>query len=313
MEAQPLISIVIVTWNRKQDILEALRSINEQDYRAVETIVVDNASTDGTVAAIREQYPDVRLIELPENVGISAGRNPGFKAAKGSIIFIMYSDATLEKTTLTRIAERFAAEPQLGIITCKFINGQTHQLDEITWIFTQQAKVDQDVEFKCSTFCSAGVAIRKAVFDRVGLFWDQLYFKRSEDEFSIRTLDAGYEILYFPSAVVTHNVSPRGRVGSGDREYFDLRNALYIYLIHFPAWMILRIAPLKIASSLIRGIRSGYLRRDLSALLAVGKAYGALMKQRKPIRNETAHYYLRLQAERGSLSWSVQGWLRSKT
>lgn len=313
MEERPLISIVIVTWNRKQDVLEALRSIAEQEYRPVETVVVDNASTDGTVDAIRAQYPDVTLIPLSENVGISAGRNPGFKAAHGSIIFIMDSDATLEQDTLTRIAERFASEPKLGIITCKFINGQTHELDEITWIFTQQAKADQDVEFKCSTFCSAGVAIRKAVFDKVGLFWDQLYFKRSEDEFSIRTLDADFDILYFPQAVVTHHVSPRGRVGSGDREYFDLRNALYIYLIHFPVWMILRIAPLKIVSSLVRGVRDGFLRRDLCALLTVAKSFRMLMQRRKPIQDATAHRYLEMQRERGSLSWGLRNWLRSKT
>ena len=312
-EHQILISVVIVTWNRKQEVLAALRSIDEQDYHPVETIVVDNASVDGTVEAIREQFPGVHLIQLDRNLGVSSGRNPGFKAASGSIIFVLDSDATLEKNTLTSIADRFCDEPHLGIITCKFINGRTLKLDDITWIFSQHAKADADTEFICSTFCSAGVAIRKEVFDKVGFFWDQLYFKRAEDEFSIRVLNANYDILYYPRAIVFHHVSSHGRLGSAEREYYDLRNALFIYLVHFPVWMIVGFGSLKIATSLIRGIRHGYVTRDISALLSVAKDFSWLMQCRVPIEAETARRYCRLQRERGSLSWGVLSWILNKT
>ena len=60
----PLISIVIVTWNRKEDVLETIRSIYDQAYQNVEIVVTDNASTDGTVEAVAEAYPEVKLVPL---------------------------------------------------------------------------------------------------------------------------------------------------------------------------------------------------------------------------------------------------------
>jgi GT2 family glycosyltransferase len=79
----PSILMIIVTWNRKDYVLDLLNSLRNLDYpsSSIETVVVDNASQDGTVEAIREQFPQVHLICNPENIGGTGGFNTGLKWA----------------------------------------------------------------------------------------------------------------------------------------------------------------------------------------------------------------------------------------
>ncbi len=68
---EPLVSIIIITWNRKTEVLETVHSVYAQSYRNFEMIVVDNGSTDGTAAALCNEFPAVHMIELTQNQGIS--------------------------------------------------------------------------------------------------------------------------------------------------------------------------------------------------------------------------------------------------
>jgi GT2 family glycosyltransferase len=308
----PLISIVIVTWNRKEDILEAIQSIYDQDYRNFEVIVVDNNSTDGTVEALSRAYPAVRLVALDQNMGASGGRNAGIAVARGEIIFILDSDAALDKDTLSKIVHKFQIKPEVGVISCKFLNTHTGELDPYTWHCTESAKADQDLEFPCYQFSECGSAIRKEVLDQAGLFWDLLFFDREGEELSLRIWDAGYEVLYWPEVIVYHRASPEMRVAGCERLYFDLRNSLYIYLARYPWWMLACFVPLKMGTSLVKGARKGCLRQILQALLKVIRQLPTLWQQRRPISNKTARLYLKLQRDRGPLAWDLASWLKYK-
>lgn len=312
MEA-PLVSVLIITWDRKEDVLEAVQSVYDQVYPNFEIIVVDNASTDGTVEALRQAYPAVRLVALDRNLGVSDGRNRGIAVARGDIIFLLDSDGSLRHDTLTRIVHKLQAEPEVGVITCKILNAYTQELDHVAgWAFAEKAKADQDLEFFSCQFSEGGSAIRKEVFDQAGLFWDLLFFDREGEDLSLRVWDCDYKVLYWPKAIVYHRVSSQKRVAGGELLYFDLRNALYIYLVRYPWWMLSCFVPLKIGTSLVKGVRRGCLRRVLQALLDVIRQLPFLWKQRKPISTGTARYYLKLQRERGPLAWDLASWLKHK-
>jgi GT2 family glycosyltransferase len=307
-----LVSVVILTWERKDDVLTAVQSVYDQDYHNIEIIVVDNASTDGTVEALRTAFPAIRLIVLDRNMGAAAGRNPGIHAAKGEIIFLLDSDAALGHNTLSKIVLKFRDSLEVGVLACKFLNISTQDLDPTTWIFAEKDKADQDMEFISFSLCEGGVAFRREVFDRVGLFWDLLFFGREGEDLALRVWDAGYQILYFPKAVVYHQASPRKRVASGIQEYYNLRNCLYIYVVRYPWWMLVSFASLKIGTSLIRGIKKGYLRQVFQALLDVCRHLPILLKERQPISDATARRYLKLQREHGSLGWNLTSWFKYK-
>jgi len=309
----PLVSVVIVTWNRQPDVLAAVQSVYDQLYRPIEILVVDNGSTDGTVEALRRSYPTITVIALDHNRGAAGGRNPGLAATRGDIIFLLDSDASLREDALAKVVGKFGSDPGLGIVACKIVNAQTGELDSNSgWIFSERDKAEQDREFLSYSFCSAGAAIRREVIERVGLFWEQLFIYREEDDLSLRAWDAGYQVLYYPDAVVCHRTSPQKRVTGGQREYFDLRNSLYIYFVRYPWWMLARFAPLKVAVGLVKGIGKGCIGQVLRALADVVAHMPFLLKQRRPISNDTARRYLVLQREHGPLRWDLASWLRVK-
>jgi GT2 family glycosyltransferase len=309
----PLVSVVIVTWNRKEDVLAAVASVYAQTYRPVEIVVVDNGSTDGTVAALQTDFPAITLITLDHNAGITTGRNLGIQAAQGEFIFILDSDATLNPDTLDSVVTKFRVDPAVGIISCKILHVSTGALDEQTWIFTECCKARQDEPFFCFSFCECGAAFRREVFEQAGLFWDFLFFGREGEDLSIRAWDAGFKVLYWPQATVTHHVSLKRRVAGGEREYYDFRNALYIYLVRYPWWILVWLGPLRTGFTLLKAARRRWIGDALRALRDVVRHLPYLMQQRQPISSRCARHYLHLLREHGALGWDIMSWLRQKT
>ena len=215
----PLVSVLIVTWNRKKDVLETVESVYEQTYQNFEIIVVDNGSDDGTIVALRLFRPEVRIVALDRNIGISAGRNAGIRIARGEIIFCLDSDASLHHNALTNLVNRFQADLDIGVINSKIVNAYTRELDGGPgWAYSEEQKANQNVEFLSWSFSEGGAAIRKQVFDQIGLFWELLFFGCEGQEFSLRVWDAGYKVLYYPEFIVYHRASPQQRVAGKDRD-----------------------------------------------------------------------------------------------
>jgi glycosyltransferase involved in cell wall biosynthesis len=309
-----LISVLILTWNRKDDTLETIRSIHEQAYRDLEIVVVDNGSTDGTKEAIRQAYPEVKLVVLDQNMGAAIGRNAGIAVAQGDIVFCLDSDASPGHDTMTNLARRFQDDPELGVINSKIVNAYTREIDRTAgWAYTEGNKDDQDQEFLSFSFSAGGCAIRKKVFDRVGLFWEWMFFGGEELDYSMRVWDAGYKILYYPTAIVYHRVSPHRRIAGAERDCRSLRETLCVYLVRYPWWMIAIFAPLKVGATSVRAARRGYLGQVLGVVLEVVQQLPELWKERHPISNQTVRYYFQLQREHGPLAWDLASWLRYKT
>jgi GT2 family glycosyltransferase len=308
----PFVSIVIITWNRKEEVLETIAAVFKQTYPYFEIIMVDNGSSDDTIEAVQLAYPAVKIISLGQNLGIGA-RNAGIKIAQGDIILCLDSDASVGQESMANLVTKFQAEPRIGVINSKILNSYTKQLvNGPGWSYTEKDKEDQDKEFLSYTFSEGGVAIRRKIFAEIGPFWELLFFGCEGQEFSLRVLDAGYDILYFPGSIVYHREAKQSRVSDDEKYYFYLRNALYIYLVRFPWWLMGIFMPLKIGAFLVSGSRRGHLRQVLRSLLEFVRQIPFLLKQRRPIRNETAHLYLKLQRQHGSLRWDLPTWLKNK-
>ncbi len=118
-ESLPIISMVIVSWNRREDLRRALASVRAQDCAArVESVVMDNGSTDGTVEMLRRgECGPVKLIVSSENLGAARGRNLGIAASSGEFIGFMDSDAELMDTyVLSGLLQGLREDKQLGAI-----------------------------------------------------------------------------------------------------------------------------------------------------------------------------------------------------
>ena len=115
----PLVSVLIITWNRRDDVLAAVGSVCDQAYRNYEVIVVDNGSTDGTADALQQAYPAVTVVHLDRNTGVAEGRNAGITVAKGEIVFILDSDASLDREKITLGEALSAARGKVGELGLK--------------------------------------------------------------------------------------------------------------------------------------------------------------------------------------------------
>lgn len=309
---KPLVSIIIVNWNRKQDIIETLPSVYEQKYENYEIILVDNGSTDGTVEMLQSEHPDVRIVALEDNLGPTGGRNAGIEIAKGDVVFFLDSDGSLLPDTLDITVEKLLSDPTYGVIACNIINVDPNNPDEKAgWSFNSQ--VERDKEFLSFSFSEGGCAFRKEVFEKAGLFWEYLFFGREGEELGLRVWNAGYKILYYPRAVVHHRASPQTRVIGSQREYLDLRNCYYIYLARYPWWMMIRFLFLKTGVAVIRGItRRNFQQTTARAIGEVLRKLPELLRQREPISNETAVQYIQLLRDHGTLSWNLMSWMKHK-
>jgi GT2 family glycosyltransferase len=309
----PLVSVLIIAWNRKNETIKSIEDVYGQSYRNFEVVLVDNGSNDGTVEAVRGLYPQVKTIALEKNSGIAA-RNAGIAISKGEIILCLDSDASPGRESISNVVRKFQADPKLGVINSKIVNALTNRLDAVAgWSYSEKDKEDQDKEFLSSSFSEGGAAIRSELFSKVGCFWEPLFFGCEGFEFSLRVLDAGYNILYFPDSIIYHRVASESRIQDGRRDSLFFRNFLYIYLLRFPWWLMGLYLPLKTAASFIRGIRRGYLRDMFRSFLEFLENIPFLLRERQPIRNETAWMFLDLQRQHGSLRWDLASWLKYKS
>lgn len=250
-----MISIIILSWNRKDEILKTLESLKNQTYKNFEIIIVDQASTDGAPKAIEEMFPEVAIMRLHKNFGVPGGRNIGAVNAKGNILVFLDNDASLDDKALELVVKRFSAEDKLGVIGFKVLNANTKTLDFSSWVYQKTKIRDADTEFYTYTFCGAGYAIRGEIFKKVGYYWDELFFGWEEMELSIRVLDAEYNILYDPNIVAYHRISKERKTYNILHECKRLRNSLWVLWRYMPISYSIMESIIRVIVYFIKAIR----------------------------------------------------------
>ena len=235
----PLVTINILSFNRKDDLRITLTKVFEQDYRNIEVIVVDNASTDGTQKMVKEEYPYVKLVELKENIGI-AGWNKGFELAQGEYILVLDDDSYPLSQSIKYAIANIVEEDNIGIIACNILNNRHEQL-----IFDSSLY-----------FIGCGALFKKVLINNLGGFHEDLFIYEHEIEFSMRAFNYGYKISFCSDAQIIHNVSNTNRT-TGRRKRYVTRNILFILFFHFnisKVWFrMIRIITGRIFSGIKKG------------------------------------------------------------
>ena len=259
----PLVSIVLVNWNRAADILDNIRWLRNQTWTNREIIIVDNGSRDDSVTLLR-QIDDVRLIELPENLGPAQARNEGILCARGEFILLLDSDSYLGRRGLSKLVARMQLDPTIGIIGCRIMNWFTGDIDQ--WFYPQSYEQMGDTEFETYSFSGAGALLRTDVVRKAGGFWNELFIYNEEVDLSIGVFRGGHRIIYTPEVPVFHRSSPNGRVPTQRFFYYQIRNWIWILYRHYPFWpRVMRVSLLS-AVYLIKGLRAGYTKACLRGI-----------------------------------------------
>ena len=230
-----MVSITIVTWNSAHDLRECLSSVEQQDYRELEVIVLDNASTDDTRDILREYESRFRVIDNPTNTGFAAGQNEAMRVARGEWVLCLNPDVLLRPDFVSQLVAAGETHPGAGAVCGKLlrwdpakVDSRTNIIDSTGVYFTRNMRhLDRAAEETDTgqydrvqyIFAATGAAVmfRRDFIDAVSVgdeFFDEEFFSFREDaDLAWRAQLMGHKYLYTPSAVAWHvrRVTPERR------------------------------------------------------------------------------------------------------
>lgn len=252
----PEVAIVILNWNNAPDTIACLESVAHLDYPNTRILVVDNGSTDGSAARIRQAHPAIAVVETGQNLGYAEGNNVGIALAlkqEVAYICILNNDIAVRPDFLTQLVAEAEADTSIGIIGPKmyfwdppdmiFAAGSMVLWDRGTlnqrgiWqregeTGPQYAESAEDVDF----IVGCGVLFRRQVFDRIGVLDGRFYLNYEDVDICIRARQAGFRVRYTPRAVLYHKVSSSLGQASARNTYYMTRNALLFFWTYLNGW-----------------------------------------------------------------------------
>ncbi len=262
-------SIVILSFNTKDVTRRCLTFVKKAvDYcqknlkNKFEVVVVDNASTDGSVEMILKNYPWVKLIKSPQNLGFAKGNNLGMKRTKYPLILLINSDTFLEEKSLFASLKFMKGNPDCGVMGCKLLyeNGVLqpsagflpNPLRIFAWMFgidkihilsniigpfhpMSQRFFTQKKEF--GWIMGAFMLLRREVYKKTGGF-DENYFMYTEEvEWCKRIKEAGFKIFYTPYIKAIHLGRASSKFDTSLSLTKELEGVLYYFQKHYPSYL----------------------------------------------------------------------------
>jgi GT2 family glycosyltransferase len=249
MSAEPKVTVITLSWNRKLVTLEWLESVFALNYSNYDVLVVDNGSSDDSVAAIREQFPEATVIENGENLGYTRGFNIGLEHAfrnGADYALVMNNDAVIDPEALRELVNVAEGDPRIGFVSGKVYN--YFRPDEFETVGTRphpilvagaqigEGKIDRgqydeiaEREITDDVFLLA----RKAVFESVGGYDPDFFLVDENVDWCLRVRRAGFRIMYTPKAKLWH----KGRGGEEWRPYYvyhSIRSHFVLIAKHLP-------------------------------------------------------------------------------
>jgi len=252
--SSPLVSVVVVNWNRGDLLRACLRSLEAQSFRDFEILVVDNGSGDGSPAMVEAEFPAARVIRNDANRGYCAANNQGIAAARGRYVALINNDAEADPRWIEELLGAFRVADDVGMAASKILvwesRGTIDKAGHLIYPDGQNrgrgtgeadwGQYDRVEETAWPDGCAA--MYRKDMLDAIGGFDEDFFAYADDAELGLRARIAGWRCLYVPAAVVFHHHgSTLGRF-STERLFLIERNRLWLAAKLFP-WRLLALNP----------------------------------------------------------------------
>jgi GT2 family glycosyltransferase len=234
----PSASIVIVNTNELHHLRKCLPSLARQQYPNSEILVVDNASTDGSIEYVTSEFPRIRWVQNAANLGYAAANNAGFRHARGDYVVVLNPDTMVEPDWLCELVAEMEVHPEVGLATPKILIMDNPDRinacgNEISFTgltscrgLNQPASNFQQAE-TVSAISGAAFIIKRSVLDQIGGFDEDFFIYYEDTDLSLRAMLAGYTCLFVPTSIVYHKYAFRFSPRKG---YYQERNRYYSLL-----------------------------------------------------------------------------------
>jgi len=299
----PRVTVVIPTWNGRALLELVMPSLERQEYRDFETVLVDNGSSDGTPEHARERWPWAEVVALPRNVGFAAGVNRGIERARGEYVALVNNDMELDPAFLGELVASLDGEPAAASATAKMLYLDDREVldgagDVLHWSGVvrlrgrgERDRGQYDEPAEVFSACGGAALYRRAAFEEVGLF-DEAFFAQMEDvDWGFRARLAGHGCRYVPGAVVYHKGSASmWREGRRDPRFWGMpvRNCIWMWVKNYPPDCLLRNAHLLLGhelTGLYFATREGMARAQLRAWRDALRGLPRVLRQRREIQS----------------------------
>lgn len=309
------VSVVILSYNSKEDLKECIPSLISQTYQDFEIIFVDNASTDGSEEFIRANYPEIKVVQTGKNLGYPAGNNAGFEVAEGEYIVVVNPDTVPDPEWLAELVKPLENDLTIAATTSKVL------------IYYQKDKINtcaNTAHYTGLTFCrglnksaseldscqpvgavsGCSFAIRSDVLKNINGFDPDFFLYQEDADLSWRIRFAGGKIMYVPESIIYHkfrlSIAPQ-------KEFYLERNRYLILLKNFSLKTLLLLSPALFVTEIVtmsHAILSGpkHVKSKLMAYFWIIRNFKEILTKRREtlsIKTTTDKDFFRL------LDWKI--------
>ncbi len=317
LEAQPIsknerdkVCIVILNYNGEEFLESYLPQVLYSSEELINITVIDNASSDESVAYIQDWHPEVNIVELPENYGFAEGYNRGMEYIDAEFTVILNSDVCVATNWLDPILERMKAQPRLAIVQPKVLSLEEKSkfeyagasggyIDALGYPFCR-GRIFDHVEEDTHQYQSiknidwatgAAMVVRTDVFKHLGGF-DKDYFAHMEEiDFCTRVREAGYNIEIVPESIIYHLGGGTLDYGNPKKVYLNFRNSLFTIFKNKPTGTLIWLLPLRLILDGVAGLKFLF-NGQISSVSAIIKAHWSFFTSFGRLRRKKRYYKL---------------------
>jgi len=245
LNSNPLVTCIVLNWNGWRDTLECLDALKQGTYTHLTVVVVDNGSTDDSVARIRAAYPDILLLESGRNLGFAGGNNIGIRYALAhgaDYVWLLNNDTKPAPDALSELIAKALTDRRIGAVASICYRADAPSTVQVwagtrvnLWMGHARNTTEPREDDWFDALYGASLLIARPALEDAGLLDEGFFFYAEETELCLRLRKAGWRLAAAPGSCVLHKVSASAGKNRQLIDRYQTASTLYLLRLHSPA------------------------------------------------------------------------------